>query len=1011
VDTYAEFMDGSWAEEIVRRIGQTSDDLKRAVAAVEAEGKPGDWPLSEDRSIIQGRALLRLGEQYLERCGGDQAERGDHAVAALLCSCDELVNKAPILWAQAKHRLAWAYHQRTRGRKAHNIELMHAACRAALTVHTREAFPVEWAKTQIALAAAYCSAVGGLAGNAERAFAHANSALTVLTRETYPREWAKAQLALANAHLLLRGEFAKDIERAISHCEAALTVMTREALPFEWARAQVRLGVSYFARVHGERADNIERAISFYEAALTVLNSEAFPVEWANVRNFLATAYLWRMSGEAAHNIERAIALLEASSTLLPVRDHALIWAETRHSLAIAYLRRLPESEDNVERAIAHEEAALTVLTREDHPYAWAAAHHFLGYACARRYHGERIENDKRAITHYEAALTVQTPEATPAMHLETAQGLGALFLRQRNWDRAAAVLAGAREAFALLSGEGLEESNARFWIEVAGHLFANSAYVASELGRQEEAFELGCQGRARLLATALRQQRLGLSSQGRHRLEGLRREIREQSRLLELQSGTGRNDVLERLAVLRHELSGLIADGKAASGQVEALALAGPLVAGGDAIILPIVTEAGGRLFIVTGPQDGAASPRLTVRSVRAFHSRKLKDFIHGTDGSLGWLEIFARKLTRQRNALMSELSDDLWRLFAPSGLEGVIAFLLEQEEEWQCSLPAVFNELGLKHGARLMVLPTDGLGFLPLGLMRKPSSGRRLIDDYEIIYSPSLEALSRAHLAAEGPVAASLGAIINPTGDLPYTPVEGKLIAGEFQQTASVFLDQHTATPEAALAAFKGKTYWHFSTHGRFDFKDARRSALMMKDGAKLNVGTLMEAEDLGRPRLVVLSACESGLHEIYDAPDEFIGFPGAFMAMGAGAVLGTLWPVNDLASTLLVARFYELHRRRELPPPTALRQAQLWLRDARRSELVAYVETAAQDRRLDSAQTQQMKAAIAMVGVGLEAERFFDGIPEPPTELPNGDRKSDSERPFAHPIYWGGFILYGL
>jgi CHAT domain-containing protein len=116
--------------------------------------------------------------------------------------------------------------------------------------------------------------------------------------------------------------------------------------------------------------------------------------------------------------------------------------------------------------------------------------------------------------------------------------------------------------------------------------------------------------------------------------------------------------------------------------------------------------------------------------------------------------------------------------------------------------------------------------------------------------------------------------------------------------------------------------------------------------------------------------------------------------------------LWLVNDLAATLLTARFYELHRRRELPPATALRQAQLWLRYAKWSELTAYVETATQEGRLNAKQAQMMKVSIAEAGADLEGGRF-EGAGEPP----NANRNSGSERPFANPVYWGGFILYGL
>ena len=61
---------------------------------------------------------------------------------------------------------------------------------------------------------------------------------------------------------------------------------------------------------------------------------------------------------------------------------------------------------------------------------------------------------------------------------------------------------------------------------------------------------------------------------------------------------------------------------------------------------------------------------------------------------------------------------------------------------------------------------------------------------------------------------------------------------------------------------------------------------------------------------PRLVVLSACETGLYDITNSPDEFIGLPATFTALGAAGVLGTLWPVSDAATALLTAKLDDLH-----------------------------------------------------------------------------------------------------
>jgi CHAT domain-containing protein len=149
-----------------------------------------------------------------------------------------------------------------------------------------------------------------------------------------------------------------------------------------------------------------------------------------------------------------------------------------------------------------------------------------------------------------------------------------------------------------------------------------------------------------------------------------------------------------------------------------------------------------------------------------------------------------------------------------------------------------------------------------------------------------------------------------------------------------------------QSVLAALPGKTYWHFATHGRFDWDDARNSALLLSSG-QLTVNDLIGAAEggvLSAPRLVVLSACETGLYDVGHNPEEFTGLPLAFMSLGAAGVLSTLWPVVDDATMLLVAKFYDLHRDQGFAPPGALKRAQAWLRSASKDELIAFARAAA-------------------------------------------------------------------
>jgi len=78
----------------------------------------------------------------------------------------------------------------------------------------------------------------------------------------------------------------------------------------------------------------------------------------------------------------------------------------------------------------------------------------------------------------------------------------------------------------------------------------------------------------------------------------------------------------------------------------------------------------------------------------------------------------------------------------------------------------------------------------------------------------------------------------------------------------------------------------------------------------------------------------ACQSGHYDTALSPDEFLGLPGGFLQAGAACVIASLWKVDDLATAVLMMRFYELLDPRpdsaSQAPVAALRVARLWMRD---------------------------------------------------------------------------------
>ena len=90
-----------------------------------------------------------------------------------------------------------------------------------------------------------------------------------------------------------------------------------------------------------------------------------------------------------------------------------------------------------------------------------------------------------------------------------------------------------------------------------------------------------------------------------------------------------------------------------------------------------------------------------------------------------------------------------------------------------------------------------------------------------------------------------------------------------------------------------------------------------------------TAMEVEhlDLRGAKLVVLSACETGLGEVAGG-EGLLGMQRAFQVAGSQTVVASLWQVSDNATASIMVRFYENLLKKDMSPLESLREAQLWM-----------------------------------------------------------------------------------
>ncbi|WP_458789459.1 CHAT domain-containing protein, partial [Adonisia turfae] len=152
--------------------------------------------------------------------------------------------------------------------------------------------------------------------------------------------------------------------------------------------------------------------------------------------------------------------------------------------------------------------------------------------------------------------------------------------------------------------------------------------------------------------------------------------------------------------------------------------------------------------------------------------------------------------------------------------------------------------------------------------------------------------------------------------------------------QDGDGVYPGQTFLNQEFTLDAFKnnlrGNRILHMATHAAFVPGQPKESFIVLGDGERLEIPDIetmtRRLKDL---HLVVLSACQTALGETnQEDGTEIAGLSSYFLeANRSGAVVASLWNVNDQSTSVLMQRFYENMAAGETKAD-ALRNAQLSL-----------------------------------------------------------------------------------
>ncbi|MGK7894095.1 MAG: CHAT domain-containing protein, partial [Xenococcus sp. (in: cyanobacteria)] len=829
----------------------------------------------------------------------------------------------PEQWAAIQSNLAMVYRSRLQGKRAENLENAIICYEKALKIFTRDSFPERWAIIQSNLANAYSERIyGDPAENLECAVTCNTKSLRVFTYQDFPENWAMTHFNLAVAHRdRLSGSQEENLQYALICCQEALCVYNCEDHPEQWAKVQAMMA-NINSRMGG--VDNLEDAILGYKRALQVYQRDAFPREWAETQCLLGISYSNRLQGDRAKNIENAIDCYESALQVLTRATFPEDWARTQNNLAVIYQNKLyGNSQDNLEYSIKLFQNALLIYQYGNYP----------------KFYTETLLN---------LGISYKKSGDFLASYSNFAESIkGAEFLREE-----------------IISGDNIKQKIAENYHQIYQHIVE----VSLKLNKSIEAIEYVERSKTQNLVELILARELKniFPSQAVNQLEKFQKEI--DSTQYQLQNSTVDNPsaLVQHLQQLRQQRNELqdkyLSIGSSFKFDPFRLTLDE-----GTAIIEFFVTEEKLLVFIVTRHHQ---QPIILPPDLINF--KKL----------VNWGNSYLRAYKSKSSHWQRRLSTRLQILGKILHIDKIIRQI---PKECDC----------------LIFIPHRFLHLFPLHAL--PLGNSYLTERFHrgISYAPSCQLLQLSQ-ARKRPDFTNLFAVQNPTDDLPYTDIEIKAIQNYFNSVN--VLKKTNATLEAIDNASLDTTHClHFSCHAYFNLRNTQNSALILANAYLDQLPARIDLEEhfslanhqtlnteqcltlqkifglkLEQCRLVILSACETGLIDFNNISDEYIGLPSGFLFAGCTNVVSSLWAVNDLSTAFLMIKFYQNHKQENLSVTKSLNEAQKWLRDITKLELQTWIK----ENKLPISPVEKMSLRRRL------------------------RKLTDDDHPFNEPYYWAAF-----
>ncbi|HMZ78508.1 MAG TPA: CHAT domain-containing protein [Acidobacteriota bacterium] len=252
-----------------------------------------------------------------------------------------------------------------------------------------------------------------------------------------------------------------------------------------------------------------------------------------------------------------------------------------------------------------------------------------------------------------------------------------------------------------------------------------------------------------------------------------------------------------------------------------------------------------------------------------------------------------------------------------------------------------------------RFLISPDGALNLIPFDAL-VDEHGHYLVENYEISFltsgrdllrlETSIPPKSKPVVIADPDFSIGKGPVVfqhyvKPLVGLPGTKKEAAAIQAQFPQAV---IETQAGATEASLKRVSGPQFLHIATHGYFldDVRQTPEAATRQAESdARVNLEELKKANpllrsmiflaranegrtgdddgvltaleatslDLWGTKLVVLSACDTGIGEIKNG-DGVFGLRRALVLAGAETQLMSLWPVSDTATRDMMIHYYQ-------------------------------------------------------------------------------------------------------